>query len=145
MQGPEVPQWIYNSFGPVAGAVLGFYLPKLMALRRQASSDAAARARDESLESKSYAEKDYFDQAINTLTVDRDKWKDTANEAWSILRKTEAQLARFTALQERHEKEISERDKQIDKLWRLVIKFAPKEMKPVLETEFARTQAGDLT
>lgn len=136
-----------NWFGGGAFTVLVIYLPRLMALRRQSSRDAAARAQDEALESKSGAERDYFDNVLadrQELITDRENWKKTANEAWGLLRAAESQVARLMALQESHEKHLLDRDKQIDRLWKLVVRFAPPAVREALEVEYGMTQPGAL-
>lgn len=135
---------VAKAVGIFCAGLLGGAIPQFMRLRRQHSTDAAARAHNEASESKSDAEKDYFTTAIGTLTIDRDKWVETANQAWSMLRVSESQVSRYAALQELHERQLFDRDRQITRLWKLVIRFAPENLKEVLSTEFASTQTGDL-
>lgn len=153
MELPSLPSlgsaWTW--FTGVCTAVLAIYVPQLMKLRRASSRDSAARAHDEAQESRSGAEKEYFETAVKSAEAreksawsERDAWRRTADEAWTLLRKAEATVARHLALQESHERQMLDKDKQIDKLWKLVIRFAPAGVKEALEAEYSQTRPTPL-
>lgn len=114
-------------FSGVATAVLVIFVPRLMALRSAASRDAAQRAADGALVSRSHAEAAYFDKALINVTKERDKW-----------------LERFEALGLKYERDIKERDRQIEKLWRRAIRYAPPDVKGRLEAEYEQTRPAPL-
>lgn len=142
----QLPTWdqVGNWFIGGATTVAFIYVPKLMTLRRQRSTDALLRAQDSALISKSGAEADYFENAIGALTIDRDKWRDTAQQAWDLLRKAESTVARYEGLQQYHERDLQERDRQIERLWKHVLRYAPSSVKEALEDEYERTKPAPL-
>lgn len=70
-------------------SVLAFVLATLgggAGFRRLISKDARDRAKNE-------AEGDWFGTAISEVRADRDAWKKSAEEAWELVRKREAEVA----------------------------------------------------
>ena len=114
--------------------------PQIMLLRRRASKDRVERIRDD-------VEESHLDGLrADRLIAERDKWEQRAFETRQQLSEALAQVERYKALQENHEALMKLADRQIDRLWKLVLKFAPEgPMKEALEAEFARsTTPGDL-